>query len=190
MTLAELPLRDAAPPPPIAAFGRTDNLVTVGSLSKIYWGGLRIGWIRASTGMIRRLAAAKAAADLGSSAFPQVIAAALLTDQHDEIVKWRANWLRLRYDALTQAIATHLPGWTWPVPDGGPTLWVRLPRQAGGAPADGGAFAQAALRRGVAVVPGRLLSASSGATANEHIRVAFIQPPEILARAIATLAQV
>jgi DNA-binding transcriptional MocR family regulator len=196
MTLAELPLRDAAPPPPIAAFGGAENLVTVGSLSKIYWGGLRIGWIRASTGLIRRLAAAKAAADLGSSAFPQIIAAALLADQHDEIVKWRANWLRLRYNALTEAIATQLPDWTWPVPDGGPTLWVRLPRQAGGAPADGGAFAQAALRRGVAVVPGRLLSASGGAGsgadagANEHIRVAFIQPPEILARAIATLAQV
>jgi DNA-binding transcriptional MocR family regulator len=195
MTLAELPLRDATPPPPLAAYadrGTNGNLVTVGSLSKIYWGGLRIGWIRASTGLVSRLAAAKAAADLGSPAFWQLIAAGLLADQHDEILKSRAEWLRCRYDALSQALTARLPDWTWPVPDGGPTLWVRLPRRdgpAGSIPADSGAFAQAALRRGIAVVPGRLLSASGGTAANEHIRVAFTRPPDVLTRAVATLAE-
>jgi DNA-binding transcriptional MocR family regulator len=191
MTLAELPLRDGAPPPPLAAYadrGAGDNLVTVGSLSKIYWGGLRIGWIRASSGLVGRLAAAKAAADLGSPAFWQLIAAGMLADRHDEILKWRGEWLRPRYEALTQALGTRLPQWSWPVPDGGPTLWVRLPRCDPGTPADGGAFAQAALRRGIAVVPGRLLSASDRDGASEHIRLAFTQPPEVLVRAVDTLA--
>ena len=128
MTMAELPLGDNPPPPPLAALApRQPNLVSVGSLSKLYWGGLRTGWVRASAGLIARVAAAKAAADLGSAAFPQAIVAALLDDEHDDIVKWRREWLRARHDALSGALRTHLPEWTWPEPDGGLTLWVRLP---------------------------------------------------------------
>jgi DNA-binding transcriptional MocR family regulator len=199
MTLAELPLGDHPVPPPLAALDPGQpNLVSVGSLSKLYWGGLRTGWIRASTGLIARVAAAKAAADLGSAAFPQAIAAALLNDEHDDIVKWRREWLRARHDALTGALRSALPEWTWPEPDGGLTLWVRLPW-----PADSGAFAQAALRHGVAVVPGRLLSAHAGAAggstasdgregsgrASEYLRLAFTQPPDVLARSAVALAR-
>ncbi len=193
MTLAELPLGDGTPPPPLAVLGpRQPNLVSVGSLSKLYWGGLRTGWVSGSAGLIARVAAAKAAADLGSAAFPQAIAAALLNDRHDDIVKWRRGWLRARHDALTGALRAALPGWTWPEPDGGLTLWVRLPGTGSG-PADSGAFAQAALRRGVAVVPGRLLSASAGAggtsQASEYLRLAFTQAPDVLARSAPALAQ-
>jgi DNA-binding transcriptional MocR family regulator len=199
MTTAELPLGDNPPPPPLAAFGPGQpNLVSLGSLSKLYWGGLRTGWIRASAGLIARMAAAKAAADLGSAAFPQAIAAALLNDGHDDIVKWRLEWLRARHDALAGALRTALPEWTWPEPDGGLTLWVRLPW-----PADSGAFAQAALRHRVAVVPGRLLSANAGPAsadpesasragsgqASEYLRLAFTQPPDVLARSAVALAR-
>jgi DNA-binding transcriptional MocR family regulator len=181
MTLAELPLNDRPPPLPLAALGpRQPNLVTVGSLSKLYWGGLRTGWIRASAGLVNRVAAAKAAADLGSAAFQQAIAAALLNNRHDDIVKWRAEWLRARYDALTGALRLSLPDWTWPEPSGGLSLWVRLPGHA-----DSGAFAQAALRHGVAVVPGRLLSAAN--QANEYLRLAFSQPPDTLTSSVAAL---
>jgi DNA-binding transcriptional MocR family regulator len=199
MTLTELPLGDNPPPPPLATFGlKQPNLVSVGSLSKLYWGGLRTGWISASAGLIARVAAAKAAADLGSAAFPQAITAALLNDKHDDIVKWRGEWLRARYDALTEALRAALPEWTWPEPDGGLTLWVRLPRgedPAGPDQADSGVFAQAALRHGIAVVPGRLLSASAGGAsgsgtsrASEYLRLAFIQAPDVGARAAVTLA--
>jgi DNA-binding transcriptional MocR family regulator len=206
MTLAELPLGDRPPPLPLAAFGPGQpNLVSVGSLSKLYWGGLRTGWIRASRGVIARLAAAKAAADLGSNAFQQAIVAALLRGQHEVIAKWRGEWLRDRHDALAGALRSLLPGWTWPEPEGGLTLWVRMP-----GPADSSAFAQAALRRGVAVVPGRLLSASGqgasgqgasgerasgeraagegGGEASRHIRLAFVQPPGLLRAAAGRLA--
>jgi DNA-binding transcriptional MocR family regulator len=197
MTMAELSLGDNPVPPPLAALDLgLPNVVSVGSLSKLYWGGLRTGWIRASTGLIARAAAAKAAADLGSAAFPQAIVAALLNDEHDDIVKWRREWLRARHDALAGALRTALPEWTWPEPDGGLTLWVR-------GPADSSAFAQAALRHGVAVVPGRLLSASAGAAigstvrdgregsgrASEYLRLAFAQPPDVLTRSAVALAR-
>jgi DNA-binding transcriptional MocR family regulator len=86
-----------------------------------------------------------------------------------------------------------LPDWTWPEPDGGLTLWIRLAGEPGRV--DSSAFAQAALRHGVAVVPGRLLSANAsgrdtGASpASEHVRLAFTQAPEILARSAVALAR-
>src|SRR5690349_15029866 len=193
MTLAELPLGDealgdgalgdGAPPPPLAALGpRQANLVSVGSLSKLYWGGLRTGWIRASPGLIARAAAAKAAADLGSAAFQQAVTAALLNARHEDITAWRRAWLRARYDALAGALRAARPEWTWPEPRGGLTVWVRV----GG---DSSAFAQAALRQGVAVVPGRLLSASGdGGGAGDYVRLAFTQPPDVLARSVPKLA--
>ena len=184
MTLSELPLRDGPRVPPLAAFGPDQpNLVSVGSLSKLYWGGLRTGWIRGGGALIARLAAAKAAADQGSAAFPQAIVAALLRGQHEDIVKWRGEWLRARYEALGGALRASLPGWTWPEPDGGLCLWARLPGAA-----DSSAFAQAALRHGVAVVPGRLLSA--GTEASSSVRLAFTQPPDVLRSAVRSLAAI
>jgi len=184
LTLAELPLSDSAAPPPLAALAPdAPNIVTVGSLSKLYWGGLRVGWVRAAAGVADRLAAAKAAADLGSTAYQQGLAAALVTERHDEIVKWRAGWLRPRYDAAAAALRAALPGWTWTPPSGGLTIWARLPDEL-----DSDAFAQAALRRGVALVPGRLLSAGDGGRA--HLRLAFTLPPEHLTAAIATLGEI
>jgi DNA-binding transcriptional MocR family regulator len=208
MTLAELPLAPGAfsgapgtggpgaggfntggvnaepQPPPLAALApRLPNVVTVGSFSKTYWGGLRTGWVRAPEGIIARLAAAKAAADLGSPPYQQAIVAALVRSSHDEIVAWRADWARQRYTAIEAALATFLPSWTWTAPAGGLTIWARRPGDA-----DSGGFAQAALRRGVAVVPGRLLSVS--AERSPWLRLAFTLAPEDLATAVKALASV
>src|SRR5262249_35436696 len=65
-TLADLSL-GAEPPPPIAAFAPAAPVLTVGSLSKLFWGGLRIGWIRSSEELLARIARLKIIADLGGS---------------------------------------------------------------------------------------------------------------------------
>jgi DNA-binding transcriptional MocR family regulator len=183
MVLADLGLDGQALPPLAALAPGLPNVVTVGSFSKSYWGGLRTGWIRANEGTIARLAAAKAATDLGSTAYQQAIVAALVAGSNDEILAWRASWLRPRYEAITAALAAHLPSWQWTPPEGGLTIWARLPDGT-----DGSAFTQAALRRGVAVVPGRLLSATADADTGRHVRLAFTKPPEVLTKAIESLA--
>jgi DNA-binding transcriptional MocR family regulator len=190
LTMAELPFRDGPPgygqqpPSPLAALApRLPNVVTVGSFSKNYWGGLRTGWVRAPEGIIARLAAAKAAADLGSPVFQQAILATLIRDRHDEILKYRADWIRDRYAAMASALSSLLPAWTWTPPAGGLSIWARLPGDA-----DSSAFAQAALRRGVAVIPGRLLSVS--ARRSPWLRLAFVRPPSELAAAVQALAAV
>jgi DNA-binding transcriptional MocR family regulator len=199
LTLAELPLGSgdcvdgvsrggftpcgfSTQPPPLAALApRLPNVVTVGSFSKTYWGGLRTGWVRAPEGIIARLAAAKAAADLGSPPYQQAILAALVRSAHEDIVAWRAGWARQRYAAMEAALRTFLPDWTWTTPAGGLTIWARRPGDA-----DSSGFAQAALRRGVAVVPGRLLSVS--AERSPWLRLAFTLAPDDLATAVKALA--
>ena len=171
-------------PPPLAALApRQSNVVTVGSLSKSYWGGLRTGWVRAPEGIIARLAAAKSAADLGTPAYHQGLVAAVIRASHEEIVAYRGDWTRQRYAAVTAALNQYLPDWTWTPPAGGLTIWARRPGDA-----DSGGFAQAALRRGVAVVPGRLLSVS--ADRSPWVRLAFTLAPEDLAVAVKVLAGV
>jgi DNA-binding transcriptional MocR family regulator len=184
MTLAEVSVREEPGTVPLCALAPgLPNLVTIGSLSKLYWGGLRTGWVRAPAGVAARLAAAKAAADLGSHAYHQGVVAALVSGQHESIVAWRARWALERFTALAAGLRSCLPAWTWEAPAGGLTIWARLPGDA-----DSSAFAQAALRRGVAVVPGRLLSTDDGN--NSHVRLAFTRDPSDLSAACAALAQI
>ena len=69
-------LIDGRIPPPLATYGGT--VLTVGSASKAFWGGLRIGWIRADRNMVDHLTVVKSAEDLGSSIPAQVVTARLL----------------------------------------------------------------------------------------------------------------
>jgi DNA-binding transcriptional MocR family regulator len=68
---------------------------------------------------------------------------------------------------------------------GGLSIWARLPGNT-----DAGAFTQAALRKCVAVVPGRLLSATGDANARHHVRLAFVLSPDQLTEAIKTLSTI
>src|SRR5690606_22974258 len=58
-TFVELPLGDTEPAPPVAAFDRHARVLTIGGMSKPYWGGLRIGWVRAAGRVGQRLAAVR-----------------------------------------------------------------------------------------------------------------------------------
>ncbi|GIE31065.1 GntR family transcriptional regulator [Actinoplanes italicus] len=153
--------------------------ISVGSLSKVVWGGLRVGWIRADPILIGRLARLKAVHDLGSAVIDQLAATYLLADL-DALAAARVLQLRERHDHLCAELREHLPDWTFDPADGGQTLWVRLPR------GDAGSFAQAALRHGVAVLPGNQLDASGGST--DRVRLPFVAPPAELTAAVSALA--
>src|SRR6185437_8935607 len=66
------------PPPPVASFAPGASILTVDSLSKLFWAGLRVGWIRAPEPIVAQLGRLKAVADLGGSLPAQVIASRLL----------------------------------------------------------------------------------------------------------------
>ncbi|MGP3962665.1 MocR-like transcription factor YczR [Nonomuraea sp. 3N208] len=170
-------------PPPLAAYGsRTgqgEHVITIGSLSKLVWGGLRVGWIRAAAPLISRLARLRAVHDLGGEVFSQLAAAALLR-RLDEVRAARVRALRDRHDHLCAELRASLPSWSFEPARGGQTIWVRIPR------GDVDAFSQVALRHGVAVPPGRSFDPLGGHA--DHMRLHFLFPAEELSRAVNNLA--
>jgi len=181
LALADLAWRAA--PPPIAAYARDASVAVLGSLSKRYWGGLRLGWIRAPAALAVRFARVKATQDLGSSAVSQVLAERLLRapeSEQREYVEALRGELRTRYELLAGALREQLPSWLWDEPAGGLSIWVQLPTPT----AD--VFAQTALRHGVAVATAPALSPS--AAHPDRIRLSFSGPPPELLEGVNRLA--
>jgi DNA-binding transcriptional MocR family regulator len=169
--LSDLSLQAA--PTPLAAYARsTSPVIVVGSLSKIIWGGLRIGWIRAPSPIISRLARLKALADMGTSAVSQIVALELLANLEPRILEAQRQEVKASLALVEELLATYAPDWQWRRPEGGRSIWIRLPQ------GDGRDFAQLALLHGVAVSAGPTLSFEE--SFKSHIRVQFVQPPEIL----------
>lgn len=179
-TLADLVLTSVAPTPvvPSAAAFAPEHTVCLGSLSKVLWGGLRVGWIAAPQPVFERFVQAKRRTDLATSALDQRLAIALTADPGAEARKaaWRAD-LRVRRDHLAGLLAARLPEWRWSLPDGGMSLWVRLPG------ADGEEFAAVARRHGVSVSPGAVF----GPEARDWIRLSFAWPEPVLSEGVAML---
>lgn len=164
LTLADLSL-GPPPPPPIAAFAGEAPVLTIGSMSKLFWGGLRIGWIRASEDVLARIAKLKIMADLGASLVGQLAATRILAEA-PRVRQARRKQVRERLDLLTKLLTRHLPDWSWAPPAGGLSLWVKLPH------GDANEFAQVALRHGVSVVPGPLASPDGGCA--DRLRVPYV----------------
>jgi DNA-binding transcriptional MocR family regulator len=179
LTLADLDL-DAAPPPPIAAAVPGAPVLTIGSLSKLVWAGLRIGWVRAEAPVIARLARFKVLSDLGSSLPGQILAARLLR-RAGAIRDARRREARERRGALEQALAAALPDWTWRRPAGGLCLWVRLPR------GNAEELARHALRHGVGLVSGPTCSPRDAW--ETYLRLPFVLDQEEMLEGIARLAR-
>jgi DNA-binding transcriptional MocR family regulator len=166
------------PPPPLAAYA-PDSAISIGSLSKTVWGGLRVGWIRAPVPVINRLARLRAVHDLGGNVLAQLAAADLMPElesiRQRQAAAWEAGYRHLRAE-----LARQLPDWDVPAVRGGQTLWVRLPR------GDGTSFSQVALRHGVAVLPGAGLDPSGGSA--DRLRLHFVAAPDVLTEAVSRLA--
>ncbi|PSK96097.1 GntR family transcriptional regulator [Haloactinopolyspora alba] len=113
---------DADVPAPLACHLPGASTVTIGGTSKSIWGGLRVGWARADTQTIRRLAAARATMDISSPVVEQLAAAEALHRRPDLLPATLAE-LRLRRDALVSALNRQVPQWHVRVPSGGLVLW-------------------------------------------------------------------
>lgn len=170
---------DADPLPPIHGFGA--RVVTIGSASKSFWGGLRVGWLRADPELIHHLTVVKGAEDLGTSVLAQVLTANLLPRVAEARQERREGLARTRA-ILLDVLAESLPDWTPSVPQAGASMWVRLP----GAAAVATAFAQQAERAGVSVLAGPTFSCVDGL--DDHVRVAFAAKPEVIVQGVARLA--
>lgn len=180
-SFVDLSLTAEPMPPPVAAFDRHSRVFSIGGMSKAYWGGLRIGWIRASAPLVQRLAVARVGVDLAGPVLEQLVAVHLLA-QAATIVPARRAQLTARRDALVAALATHLPAWRFRVPDGGVTLWIEL---------DGpisSALARAAEEVGVRLAPGPRFGVDG--TLERYLRLPFTLPAAELNDAVTRIATI
>jgi DNA-binding transcriptional MocR family regulator len=175
-TTAELRIDGPPPLAPVAAHDAA--VVTIGSMSKSAWGGLRIGWVRASPRLVRELAAARADHDIASPVLEQLIAIELLA-RWDESLASRRDLLRPRRDALLQALPEH---WHARRPHGGLSAWVRLPAPIATR------LAAAAARERILITPGPSFSVDG--TFERHFRLPFCAPPEQLVDAVDRLQEI
>jgi len=177
-TLADLAYGEPRPSS-LAALCRRAVVVTVETTSKVAWGGLRVGWLRAPAGVIERTVRIRTSGDLGCSVPAQLLALQLL-DRYDELIAARRPALQGSAARFAALLTEALPGCTFDPPAGGLSLWVRLP---GGA--DAAAFASRALRHGVSVAPGLFASPTGG---HDRLRLCHDRPEEEIREGIARLA--
>lgn len=140
LTLAQHPARS------LAGLVNPDQLLTCGTLSKLFWGGIRIGWIRASARRIKALTEQRKVGDLATSVIDQLLAVKML-QRVDEAREERRIFLRAQL-AHTEAVLRELrPNWQWDPIQGGSCLWVDAGENAV-------QFAQRAKQVGVKLAPG------------------------------------
>jgi DNA-binding transcriptional MocR family regulator len=179
-SLVDLSFGTDPPPPPIAAFAPQAPVLTVGSLSKLFWGGLRVGWVRGPRPLVVRLTRLKVTADLSGSAVSQALANRLLPHRKD-VARRRRRESSARLEHLSALLRERLPEWTFVRPEGGLTLWVRLPSPVAEE------LTRVALRHGVSIVPGPVHSPSGGCRG--HVRLPFVMEADVMAEGIARLAR-
>jgi DNA-binding transcriptional MocR family regulator len=173
-TMRDLDLRE--PPEPVP---RIPAAITIGSLSKSIWAGLRIGWIRAPTVLIRELLLDPLFAVCAAPPMEQLIACELLP-QLDGLVRQRVSELRRQRDYLAGELRRDT-SWTFTPPPGGLWLWLRLTGMSGDE------LAARAAASGLALLPGSRFSLDGGLS--NWLRVPFTAPRATLGRAVALLRE-
>ncbi|MBC9031403.1 PLP-dependent aminotransferase family protein [Sphingomonas sp. JC676] len=169
---------DAPAPPPVAAHDlQGDTVISIGSVSKSFWGGLRIGWIRADAQTIVALGRLRETLDVATPIMEQLATAALL----DGSLKGEGVGIdiRARRDHLITRLADALPHWRVPVPSGGFMLWAEMPRP------EASALAAMARSLSLRITPGPRFGVNGAF--ERFVRLPFTLPETELDRAVERL---
>ena len=151
-----------------------ENVIYLGTVSKTFSPGVRVGWALGEQSVVQRLVLAKESADLCSSNLTMLMTEHWFSDD----ARWRGTLAglvetyRSRRDVMLDALEEHLAGEaTWTRPGGGFYVWVTVPDWL-----DTKALLAAAVERQVAYVPGTAFY-PDGRGANQ-MRLAFCYPTE------------
>ena len=162
---------DGEVPKLIAQFAPAGNTIVLGSLNKEFWSGLRIGWIRADSGTIARLARLKTAADLTTSLWSQAVAVRVF-ERIDEIRNVRRADLLAKRRVMERLLSEHLGDWAFYPAQGGFCIWARLPVS------DARPFVHLARRFGVRIVSGSAMTIDESCA--DYVRLVFSSEPHAI----------
>ncbi|EOG3657752.1 PLP-dependent aminotransferase family protein [Klebsiella pneumoniae] len=176
-TMADL-WYNAPPPPPLASFNPDAAVLTIGSAGKSFWGGLRIGWIRASARTIASLIQARDSLDLGTPLLEQ-LACSWLLENAATLLPSRRDMLKARRDMCETLMAEYFPRWRFSPPEGGLSFWVELPDMLATL------FSARAESQGIHIGTGTRFGLEGAF--DRYLRLPFTLPDEALRRAFSTL---
>src|SRR5690625_65696 len=162
-----------------------DGVIYLGSFSKTFAPGYRVGWAVAPHAVREKLVIASEATILSPSAYSQMAVSSYLenADWKAQIESFRGMY-RERRDAMISALSDRLPQLSWNVPNGGFYVWVTLPEGL-----DSKAMLPRAVTHRVAYVPGTGFYADDQGRSN--MRLSFCYPsPERITEGIRRLSTV
>jgi 2-aminoadipate transaminase len=179
-------LRFEGTPEPLLT-SMNENVIYLGTLSKIFSPGMRLGWVVAPRPILDKLILAKQAGNLCSSSFSQCV-----TEEYLRTCDWRANFekvidlYRVRRDAMLTGLAEHFPeGSTWTHPAGGLFVWATLPEGL-----DSGELLADSIREAkVAFVPGSACYEGEGGKSSMRLNFSYCEP-EIIKEGVERLGEV
>jgi DNA-binding transcriptional MocR family regulator len=172
------------PPRHFGSYAGFDNIISLGSFSKILAPGLRLGWLQADPNLIKRLAGSGLLTSGGGmNPFTSAIVRGLI--ENGDLQKNIAHLISVyssRVQAMDAALRKHLPEAEFTTPHGGYFFWARLPG------CNLQAIRKAAQEHEVDYRPGSLFS--SRGEFNDYLRlsISYYDPPDI-DRALERLAQ-
>ena len=108
-----------------------ERVIMVGTFSKTFVPGFRLGWIVAQHDVIERIIVAKQSSDLCTPVFNQMVAARYLASgAYDVNLKKTCALYKRKKNVMVSSFEEFMPkGVTWTNPDGGLFLVLRLPEQ-------------------------------------------------------------
>jgi DNA-binding transcriptional MocR family regulator len=175
---------DAEPLPALRSMDE-EGVIYLGSFSKTFAPGFRVGWALAPHAVREKLVLASEAAILCPSNASQMAISSYL-EHHDwqgQIKKFREQY-RERRDAMISALEEFMPEASWNVPDGGFYVWVTLPEGL-----DAKSMLPRAVTARVAYVPGTAFYYDGSGAG--HMRLSYCYPtPERIREGVRRLAGV
>jgi GntR family transcriptional regulator/MocR family aminotransferase len=162
---------------PVKSMDSQGIVLYVGTLSKVVFPGLRVGWIAAPREAIMRLADIQHTSCIAGNTLAQAAAARFCTGGEFEAYLRRIHRVyRRRMQALLRALDGHMPaGVTWTRPSGGYTVWLTLP-EVDGSERD---VVERITAAGVKVGPGRRYFAHPPATLHLRLSIACVDEEHI-----------
>ena len=180
------------PIPALKSLDRSDRVIYIGSLSKSFAPGLRLGYIVAPAALVNELRALRRLMIRHPSAFIQrSFSMFLALGHHDALLRRLADTYAKRAEVLSAALATHLPEATFVRVKGGASCWVQGPPQL-----NANVLAARAKSRGILIEPGDVFFMGDAPPRNmfrlgfssirlEHIEAGVIALAEVLRETMA-----
>lgn len=156
--------------------GEVGRVIYLGTFSKIFAPGVRLGWVHAQPGIIHKINVGKQGADLCSSNLSQMIISTYFREgDWKGYVRRQIEIYRERLRTMLDSLAEYMPKEVhWTHPRGGLFVWVTLPSYL-----DASAMLPRAVAGGVAYVPGEGFYADGSGRNCMRLNFSFVEPERI-----------